>query len=325
MSRDGGLLAAATHLASPLPELRWENAHSIVESQIKADGLHVWPFNPSFPVEVRSFVFEENHNVRLTRHDYFEIVYVLEGEALYQVQNCDLAVKAGDVIVLNGALYHRLKTILRGPLKFVVLYFLPDVLRAGGPSGEPAQYLAPFLMQGPNFPHVISGATGLPQKVLELILRMRSELPSTTDRGRLIARTCLEMILILLINHYKEDLSMFKVCEYRQRALERMRPLFDFLETHYSESIALSRATSIVGMSKPHFMRSFKKVTGQPFDAYLNHFRIAKAQALLSMTDKSIAKVSQEVGFCDQSYFGLVFRRLVQVTPREYRKRFTLG
>jgi AraC-like DNA-binding protein len=35
----------------------------------------------------------------------------------------------------------------------------------------------------------------------------------------------------------------------------------------------------------------------------------------------SITRVGQDVGFADQSYFGLVFRRLLQVTPRDYRKQ----
>jgi transcriptional regulator GlxA family with amidase domain len=53
----------------------------------------------------------------------------------------------------------------------------------------------------------------------------------------------------------------------------------------------------------------------------LNHFRIAKAQELLSSTNKSIADVGIEVGFCDQSYFGLTFRRHTQMTPMQYRNK----
>ena len=37
------------------------------------------------------------------------------------------------------------------------------------------------------------------------------------------------------------------------------------------------------------------------------------------MTDKSIAEVSQDVGFCDQSYFGQVFQKFLHMTPREYK------
>jgi len=74
-------------------------------------------------------------------------------------------------------------------------------------------------------------------------------------------------------------------------------------------------------MSKSNFMRFFRQVTGQPFEAYLNRYRIAKAEVLLTTTDKTIAEISHEVGFCGQSYFGLVFRGLRGVSPRDYKSR----
>jgi len=35
----------------------------------------------------------------------------------------------------------------------------------------------------------------------------------------------------------------------------------------------------------------------------------------------SIAEISQEVGFCDQSYFGMVFRKLLNMTPRQFKEQ----
>ncbi len=58
------------------------------------------------------------------------------------------------------------------------------------------------------------------------------------------------------------------------------------------------------------------------FIKYLNHYRVERSQALLANTDESMASISQEMGFCDQSYFGAVFHRLVGMTPAAYRRRF---
>lgn len=302
----------------------WENVHEVVEPQIRADGLHVWPFNPAFPVEVRSFIFGRKRSIGLTHHNYFELLYVYSGRAAYQIQDREFVGSAGDLVVINGAYYHRLREVLEAPVRAVVLYFLPDVLRNGGATGEDVQYLTPFLLQDTTSSPVICAQTGVPGEILGLIGTLRPHLPALTAQSRLTARTILEMILVLLINHYKSRLAMADLLDRRQRAFDRMRPLFDYLDEHYAESIALSKATEIVSMSKAHFMRSFKRVTGQPFDTYVNHFRIAKAQALLASTDKSISEVGREVGFGDQSYFGLVFRRLTQLSPREYRKSLTL-
>lgn len=319
-------LPARALVGRPLPgaqieqDLPWESVHPVVEPQIRADGTHVWPFHPGFPVDVRCFSFARKRNIRLTRHNYLELLYVHSGEVRYQIQDREFIAREGDLIVINGMMYHRLSELLESPFRAVVLYFLPDVLRGADGSGSDVQYLMPFLLQGSQFPNLIPKRTSVPFKIFGLVDKIRNELPAISDRARLTARTYLEMILVLLINHYKDHLALANAFGQRERAMERMQPLFEYLDTHYPYPIALTTATSIVGMSKTHFMRTFKRLTGQPFEMYLNHFRIAKAQALLATTDKSISEIGEEVGFCDQSYFGLVFRRLVQLTPREYRK-----
>ena len=302
---------------------RWENVHSVVESQIGAEGVHVWPFNPSFPIDVRAFVFGKHHNIRLSRHSYFELLYVNSGEAQYQVQGRQFRVRQGDLIVLNGDLYHRLSAVVAGPFRAVVLYFQPEVIRSTDASGEGMQYLMPFLIQDANFPYVISRQTGLPREILSLMTKIERCLPPSSDRARLTARTLLKMILVLLVNHYGGRPSTEHLFGRRQRAHERLRPVFEYLDAHFPEPISTAGTAGLLGMSKSHFMRFFKKVTGQSLGGYLHHFRIAKAQALLASTDKSISEVSQDVGFCDQSYFGLVFRRLAGMTPRDYRKVLT--
>jgi len=83
-------------------------------------------------------------------------------------------------------------------------------------------------------------------------------------------------------------------------------------------------AARVCATSNSHFMYFFRQVTGQPFLAYLNQFRIAKARSLLTATDRPISEISQEVGFWAQSHFGVVFRKLVGMTPLGYRCRFHL-
>jgi AraC-like DNA-binding protein len=85
--------------------------------------------------------------------------------------------------------------------------------------------------------------------------------------------------------------------------------------------VQVEDAARLCKMSGSRFMSFFKATTGQSFHAYLNRFRVAKAQLLLTTTDKPLDSISQETGFCDQSYFGMVFRKLVGISPRVYRRR----
>jgi transcriptional regulator GlxA family with amidase domain len=105
----------------------------------------------------------------------------------------------------------------------------------------------------------------------------------------------------------------------QQSNVRRLAPLLEHVEQHYPEPIRVNDAARLCAMSDCCFMHLFKEVTGQSFVAYLNRFRVAQAQSLLASTGKSIAEISLETGFCNQSYFGVIFRRITGMTPLAYR------
>jgi AraC-like DNA-binding protein len=303
----------------------WEKAFRVVEPQINADGTHVYPFDPTFPIDVRFLILGGRHSIRVNRHHYFELYGIEGGGTSLQVQDRLFAVREGDLVVIGSDLYHRTIDHLKSHPRLVALFFEPELLLATDGTGEEMEYLMPFLGQKPDFPHVVPAGTGLPAQVLELIHRIHKELPATTVVGRLSVKTHLKMILILLLKYYSGYLGSRQEIERKQADLERLRPVFDYVEKHCDSPIQVEQAARLCAMSTSHFMYFFKRATGQSFFSYVNHFRVAKAQVLLVTSDMPLANISQEVSFCDQSYFGMVFRKLVGVTPLAYRRRMGKG
>ncbi len=300
--------------------IRWERAGEVIEPRITAEGIHAHPFGP-LPIDVRFLTFDRRTDIRMNRHDYFEVLYAYSGEAMYEVQERSLRLEQGDLFVIGSTLMHRMAAYPAGGLKAAVLYFLPDLIRGSDATGEDLEYLMPFLVQDADFPHIVRKSTGIPSQVFELARRVSVELPAGSVRARLTVKTYLKMMLVLLVNHYAEYKGSEGVFLKKQRDLDRLQPVFRLIDAGYPGLLPVERAAECVNMSKSAFMRFFRQVTGQPFIVYVNHFRVAKAQALLATTGMSMAEVSQETGFCDQSYFGLVFRKLTGETPRAYRLR----
>ncbi|WP_279373122.1 helix-turn-helix domain-containing protein [Clostridium arbusti] len=58
-----------------------------------------------------------------------------------------------------------------------------------------------------------------------------------------------------------------------------------------------------------------------PFD-YLIEYRISKASELLLKSKEPISNIAFDVGFNGISYFGKVFRKYMNCTPSEYRKKY---
>jgi AraC-like DNA-binding protein len=308
-----------------MARLTWENAFLVIDPQINAEGVHVWPFDPAFPMDVRFYEWDKRHHIRMNRHDYFELFYLQAGELVCRIQDQEFQMRSGDLAVISSTQYHTIqwpeKKNAAGRIRAAVLYFLPELIRATDASGEDAEYLTPFLMQDARFPHLIRGKTGIPTQIFDLIRLSHKEMPADTVRARLTLKTYLKMILILLVNHYADHQGTVESFNRKQRAIEQLAPLFAFLEANYKEPVSVAMAAEVLHLSESHFMRLFKQVTGQSFVNYLNQFRIAKAEHLLATTDLSVAEVSQAVGFCDQSYFGLVFRSLIQMTPLQYKRQ----
>lgn len=90
-----------------------------------------------------------------------------------------------------------------------------------------------------------------------------------------------------------------------------------YLEDYYNQEISLEQLTQVANLSSFHLNRSFCKTFGLPPHAYQIQVRILQAKRLLRK-EWSIEKVAFETGFASQSHFGLHFKRLVCVTPRQY-------
>ena len=73
-------------------------------------------------------------------------------------------------------------------------------------------------------------------------------------------------------------------------------------------------------LSAYHFARQFKAATGLPPQRYVIAHRVERAKHLLREgTDLSLAEIAARAGFSDQSQFCQHFKRLVGVTPGQFR------
>jgi AraC family transcriptional activator of pobA len=298
----------------------WEESEALFAARGGAGDPQDWPFDAAFPLDVRHLHFRRRPRASLSCHDYCEVLYVNDGEICLEVEKRVVPVRQGDLFVMGTAVFHRISRCLGAPARATVLHFRPELLRNGEAGLEPIDYLTPFLEQDESFPHVIPAGGEVPAQVSELMDRIRGELPAATARQRLAAKTYLKMILVLLGNHYAPYLERRRQDQHRQRDRQRLEPLLRFLEKNYRRRLTVEEAAAMLHMSRSHFMRFFRRATGEPLISYLNRLRISKAEALLASGTRTIAQVSQEVGFCDQSYFGYVFRKMLHMSPRQFKR-----
>jgi len=95
------------------------------------------------------------------------------------------------------------------------------------------------------------------------------------------------------------------------------------METHLGENLSMENLAGRVGISPRHFIRRFKKATGESPLQYLQQIRIEKAKKIMETRPDTVEEITRAIGYENSSTFRKVFKKFNGLSPREYRDKFT--
>lgn len=95
----------------------------------------------------------------------------------------------------------------------------------------------------------------------------------------------------------------------------------EYIGEHYTENISLTDAAEAVGISSGYLSTMFTQYLHCGFVDYLNQVRIERACCYLEQKSFKNYEVAFKVGFRDEKYFSRVFKKIMGMTPREYRNQ----
>lgn len=95
-----------------------------------------------------------------------------------------------------------------------------------------------------------------------------------------------------------------------------------YIREHYYERITVTDIASYALVNPNYLSGIFHRDVGQTIPAYINFCRINLAKQLLSETDDSITNIASRVGYFDSAHFLKTFKKIVGVSPKEYRKSY---
>ena len=88
-----------------------------------------------------------------------------------------------------------------------------------------------------------------------------------------------------------------------------------------TENVRVSELAELAGMSIPQLERNMRRVFGLSAKQFVLRTRLELALRLLSAVDLPLADVAARCGYYDQAAFTKQFKRVVGITPGEYRNR----
>ena len=92
-----------------------------------------------------------------------------------------------------------------------------------------------------------------------------------------------------------------------------------YIESHSAEKFSLRAISEALFVNGSYLLRLFKANTGHTLLEYHNTVRCERAKQLLMNEAIPISQIGDEVGFASSAHFSHVFKKIVGVTPSEYR------
>lgn len=92
------------------------------------------------------------------------------------------------------------------------------------------------------------------------------------------------------------------------------------IEKYLADStLSVEKLSHELGMSRVQLFRKISALTNKNVSDYIADFKLQKAKALLTNSDKTIAEIAYETGFNNPSYFTTFFKQKTNQTPSEWR------
>lgn len=226
-------------------------------------------------------------------HGDFEFILVTQGEMTVTVDRVAYSLSEGDALLIFPNQLHELFTEQKS--SHFLCIFSPKLVQAYGKI---------FLHKLPK-----SNAFVPSEDLVKRLLALQSE------DGILITKA----LLYLLCGEFDATAS-YEAREGDRNAL--LPRIFRFVEEHYQGDCSLGALASETAYHYVYLSGYFKKGVGISYAEYVNRYRVSEACYLLQNSHQTILKTAMDCGFDSLRSFNRNFKRIMGVSPGEYRDRF---
>lgn len=248
--------------------------------------------------------FEKAYGHSIEREGIHEhiMLYCIDGKGWVSTGGRKYTVYKGDLVFCEAYLPHGYGADDNNPWSIHWAHFLgagvPELFKILGISpqasvlhvGEQPEMVSLIeeacktLSKGYSFPHLFQASTCFQEFFCHIVTRrMYSRLQSTNgfDIGNIVE---------LMLKNVHADMTLDQLADY-------------------------------MNMSKYHFARKFKEITGYPPMEYFNRMKIQKACELLDTSTYSIKEISNYLSFSSPFYFSEAFKKITGYSPSRYKRQ----
>lgn len=250
-----------------------------------------------FPFVVHPYIthFKEIFSL----HENIELLYFMDGSGAVLYDGVRYPVEKGDLVAVNSYSLHQVMS--DGELPHFCVIISRDFCLNN--SIDPSQ-----LVFRPTI-HDDAQATALFRQIMDAYADESDRFRNTGIKSAVLA------LLLYLCRHYSTPRNQDPSAT--SPTLDQVRRALSYMKSNFHKKITVDDIAASAGLSKFHFLRQFKRITGRTPTHYLNAIRCEHARNLLESGQCSVKEVAFQCGFTNGSYFSNVFRQYTGLLPSQ--------
>lgn len=249
-------------------------------------------------------------DIELHRHDFIELIYILNGTGIQTVDGTNYSVRRGDMLFVNYGQTHFVHNI--NGLCYVEVMFKPEYLCGHVLNADNAFDLLAMTAFGDINAEPVH-FSGKQCRTVEVMLDdMFDEQKNRADNFEEVMNCCLEAVITKML---RKTIGVSN--EQKSDALEE---ICNYIRDNLDKDISLETLARRSFYNPSYFSRIFKERFSIGVKAYIIKLRVDKAARLLRETAMPVEKIAGECGFSGKTAFYAAFEKEYGVAPSQYRK-----
>ena len=275
--------------------MKWEQVEVVPKIQIKS-------FVTAFEATYRGgFDFKgENHN-------FWEFVYVIDGIISVTADDRVHTLKTGDIIFHKPMEFHKLKTINEKNATLLIMSFYLE--------GDSVEYFENA---------VFSLGSEAQEKVEQIITFLRKNKPEE-NKNNYLFRLKNDPVLIQETANYTELFlisllsSDVKTKGVTTRSALVYKKIINVMKENVENNLTIDELAELCGMSTSNLKKVYSMYSVFSIHKYFVKLKVSRAIEMLE-EGYNVTEISDILGFNNQNYFSIVFKRETSMSPLNYRK-----
>lgn len=257
-----------------------------------------------YPLAVGCYEKAYNHRMSRPRHDDNLLIYCFSGRGTLRTPHWQGPVNAGELVLLPQGVSHHYAADASDPWSIYWCHF----------SGHQAQdYI--FNMDY-DAQHPVQKIGQVPS----LIANFRAVLAETSTGYNARAMVYAANMLKQLLAYLGKLIHAASQAPQQKFSLDHIQA---YMLQNLDKSIDLERLAQQANLSKYHFSKKYKELTGHSPVHHFHQMKVEYARYLLETSDLDIQGIAARVGYDDSLYFSRFFRKATGSSPTQYRQAYS--